>query len=68
MNDDDDLPERSCVDCRRSSPAQASEYTLISTRYGWRLTKETAPDGRAVLEWRCPECFAKHRGKAKAAR
>jgi hypothetical protein len=66
MSDEDDTPERRCVDCRRPAPEQASEYTLISSRYGWRLTKATSTAGETVLEWRCSECFAQYRTRAGA--
>jgi hypothetical protein len=30
-------------------------------KYGWRLTRTTADDGTAVLEWRCPKCWLLYR-------
>jgi len=58
-------PDRSCVDCGCSAPADASEYTLFSKKYGWRLTREISATGELVLEWRCPGCFAKVRSKGE---
>lgn len=58
--------ERRCADCGRTSPADASEYTLIGSRYGWRLSQRKDAGGRVVLEWRCAECHAKSRGKRGA--
>lgn len=67
MSEHDDANERRCVDCHRASPETASEYTLISIRYGWRLTRGRTSDGRTVLEWRCRDCFAAHRARAANA-
>jgi hypothetical protein len=58
------MPKRSshaCVDCGTRVPPQDDESALISMKYGWRLTRTTAPDGAAVLEWRCPKCWAAFR-------
>jgi hypothetical protein len=55
--------ERKCVDCGHLAPENVSEYTLISSRYGWRVTRANAQDGRNLLEWRCRKCFAVHREK-----
>jgi hypothetical protein len=63
MNDAEEVTQHQCVDCSRHSPREASEYTLFSSEHGWRLTKGILPSGAAVLEWRCPDCFAIHRGK-----
>ncbi len=52
--------EPSCVDCQARAPAVDS-FTLIGQDHGWRLSKANAKDGRDVIEWRCPECFAKRR-------
>jgi hypothetical protein len=60
--------ERHCVDCGIRSPSQVSEYTLIGSRYGWRLTKTARPDGRPLLQWRCRGCFADYRAKADSSR
>jgi hypothetical protein len=62
MSDDSSLNEeasgpRLCVDCRTVSPATQTSYTLISARYGWRLSFGAGKDGRKVAEWRCPACW-----------
>ena len=54
-----------CVECGIGSPDTNTNYTLIS-RTGWRLTRGQGTDGAVVMEWRCPECWAKH--KAAPAR
>ena len=46
-----------CRDCRTRAPVTDTNYTLISSRYGWRLTRKTAPDGTFSVEWRCPRCW-----------
>jgi hypothetical protein len=61
MSGEDEVTKHECVDCAQRSPGQASEYTLFSSRYGWRITKHTLPSGKLTIEWRCPECFSKRR-------
>jgi hypothetical protein len=53
--------ERRCSDCASLSPPGVSEYTLISSRFGWRVTKATTSLGTPVLRWHCASCFAKRR-------
>ncbi|MGH7298051.1 MAG: hypothetical protein ACRELB_24135 [Polyangiaceae bacterium] len=55
-----------CVDCGTHVPPQDDESALISMKYGWRLTRTTADDGTAVLEWRCPKCWVLYREKRAA--
>jgi len=50
---------QTCVDCGKSSPATETDYTLISSQFGWRLRRERLPDGNVLFEWRCPQCWAK---------
>ncbi|WP_437675795.1 hypothetical protein [Sorangium sp. So ce131] len=52
-----------CVDCGTAAPKTETNYTLISSRYGWRLTRTLDADGRRTLEWRCPGCYALFRSK-----
>jgi hypothetical protein len=54
-------PPHSCVDCGTHVPPQDDESSLISMKYGWRLTRTVADDGEATLEWRCPRCWVKYR-------
>ena len=59
--DDASAPHRYvCVSCRTVSPEVQTEYTLISARFGWRLTR-FARAGKVVYEWRCPPCWAKYK-------
>jgi hypothetical protein len=53
-----------CVDCKRQSPPTESNFTLISARHGWRLTRMRDQTGRSTGQWRCPDCWKKHRGGA----
>lgn len=47
-----------CVDCTALSPAVASNFTLISSRFGWRLHRYLdAQTHRTRMEWRCPHCW-----------
>jgi hypothetical protein len=59
MSDDasDQSSRHHCVDCGVLSPETETNYTLISARYGWRLTRKVDPSGRTQMEWRCPRCW-----------
>lgn len=47
-----------CVDCQVLSPAVESNFTLISSRFGWRLHRYIDKASRqAKLDWRCPHCW-----------
>ena len=53
-----------CIDCSAPAPETAqSDSTLISTRYGWRLSLNKSLDGTRVPIWRCPACWAAFRGR-----
>jgi hypothetical protein len=58
LGDPDD--GRVCVDCSALAPAPDENTTLISMKYGWRLKRKSTAAGY-VMEWRCQECWAKHR-------
>src|SRR5258706_8098621 len=51
----------SCVDCGAAAPDTDSEFTLISSPFGWRLVRTRNEDGSFVFEWRCPACWARHK-------
>ncbi|MGC4092464.1 MAG: hypothetical protein QM756_32220 [Polyangiaceae bacterium] len=57
----DTLGRNRCVDCSTLSPKTDTNYTLISARHGWRLTRQVDESGRNVLQWRCPRCWEKYR-------
>jgi hypothetical protein len=46
------------------SPPTETNYTLISPRHGWRLTRSLDKEGRKLAEWRCPQCWARHKSPA----
>jgi hypothetical protein len=50
-----------CVGCGESAPETNTNYTLISTDFGWRLMRRTLPTGEKVAEWRCPNCWRAHK-------
>ena len=52
---------RACHDCGANSPATDTSYTLISQRFGWRVTKETESDGTLIAIWRCPVCWSEYK-------
>jgi len=43
MEETEDLKRsvQTCVDCNAQSPQTETNFTLISARYGWRLSLET---------------------------
>lgn len=56
-----------CASCGKKAPKTETEYTLISSRYGWRLSREKAPDGTYTVKWHCPACWRNLKAaKAKA--
>jgi hypothetical protein len=58
----------SCVDCGVAAPETSTKDALISTSFGWRLHRGALPEGGHALEWRCPECWRKHRQAVGVAR
>lgn len=46
-----------CADCQVEAPTTDTNYTLISSRYGWRMTRVEQRDGRRAMQWRCPQCW-----------
>lgn len=55
---------RECVDCKTRSPETQTNYTLISSRHGWRLTRNFDREGNKVMEWRCPTCWTRYKSRA----
>ncbi len=53
-----------CVDCGAASPTGNGDETLISVKYGWRLSRTPDGAGGYVFEWHCRACWL----KAKQAR
>jgi len=52
-----------CVVCGIESPKTETNYTLISAKFGWRLSRRPGPDGTFIVEWRCADCWSKHKEK-----
>jgi hypothetical protein len=50
-----------CVGCQKQSPTAQTDYALISTKFGWRLTRKISAEGTLVLEWRCPACWFEYK-------
>jgi hypothetical protein len=67
INMDDEIcrATRRCSDCDCVAPTVATDFTLISARHSWRLTR-TIENGTMTLHWRCAPCWAKHK-EAKQA-
>ena len=49
---------RVCTDCKTESPEVETNYTLISARHGWRLSRTLDARGKLLMQWRCPRCWA----------
>jgi hypothetical protein len=49
-----------CTDCDVVAPRSDTNHTLVSS-FGWRLSRRVEPNGKYILEWRCPECSRKQR-------
>ena len=63
-DDDDDsppAPTRVCMDCASCAPPTDTNFTLISAKFGWRLTRTVDANGRASINWRCPACWERHK-------
>lgn len=61
MGEEEENSSKVCIDCGARSPPTNTAYTLISSRFGWRLSRRRTESGELVLEWRCPECWAKYK-------
>jgi hypothetical protein len=53
-----------CVDCKTRAPETATNYTLIGSQHGWRVTRTRRPDGSVLVEWRCASCWKAHKQAA----
>jgi hypothetical protein len=63
-NDWTSVNERpTCADCGATAPPTHTNYTLIGSSHGWRLTKGQNAGGAMEMQWRCPKCWERHRGK-----
>ena len=56
-----------CIECGASAPDTNTNYTLISTSFGWRLTRRVLPDGAVNVEWRCTTCWRKQKARPAAS-
>jgi hypothetical protein len=52
-----------CIKCGKKSPKTDTDYTLISQRYGWRLSREKRA-GVYEVQWYCPSCWATRKASA----
>jgi hypothetical protein len=58
---------QTCSDCGKRSPETETNYTLISSAFGWRLSKEPNGTLEPLVKWRCPECWKKFKASSKSA-
>ena len=56
-----------CVDCAAIAPETNTSHTLISASFGWRLTRKQLKDGSYRAEWRCANCWRKHKEATQSA-
>ncbi len=69
-DDDDSISKESqrqkvCVDCGTLSPPTDVSFTMISARFGWRLVRSVDAAGNALVEWHCPQCWARIKGRSE---
>lgn len=50
-----------CKDCGAIAPETDTAYTLIGSRFGWRLKYVVDGAGKRIPEWRCDECARRER-------
>lgn len=55
-----------CESCKALAPRTNTNFTLISSQHGWRLTFEHE-NGRRVPIWRCPKCWQAYKAKTSGA-
>jgi len=56
-----------CVQCAALAPPTDTNYTLISAKFGWRLSREVRADGTLLMEWRCPTCWEQYKSAKRGA-
>jgi hypothetical protein len=52
---------QTCIDCKRTSPPNRTDQTLLSASHGWRLLRVSNPDGSFSLQWRCAACWSRYK-------
>lgn len=58
---------RTCNDCGVMAPETNTSHTLISSSFGWRVTRHMGRSGMFVMEWRCASCWKKHKAASTPA-
>jgi hypothetical protein len=61
------LERPSCVGCGETAPETNTNDTLISTAFGWRMTRHTQPSGEKVVEWRCQSCWREYKAPTRTS-
>lgn len=56
-------PSYVCVDCKTPAPKREVDTPLLSTRFGWRLTRLKTASGLTWIEWRCPVCWHAYKSR-----
>jgi hypothetical protein len=62
------LQSEACATCGKKPPTVDTNYTLFSSKFGWRLSKQRNADGTVHIDWLCPDCWKAHKsGSVRAA-
>jgi hypothetical protein len=62
------LQSEACATCGKKPPPVDTNYTLFSSKFGWRLSKHRNAAGVVHIDWLCPECWKAHKsGTVRAA-
>jgi hypothetical protein len=56
-----------CVGCSKRLSEVDTSSSLVSLKFGWRLTRRRDANGSSGSEWRCPECWQAHKARVAAA-
>ena len=63
--------QRQCCDCgiappRSNNEADPESTSLISMRYGWRVSRREESTGEFTIEWRCPDCWRRYKSQLES--
>ncbi len=61
------LQPEACATCGKTPPTVDTNYTLFSSKFGWRLDQHRNADGTIHIDWLCPDCWkARKTGPSRA--
>jgi hypothetical protein len=56
-----------CIGCAKPLPESETSFSLISSKFGWRLTRRRDANGSMGSEWRCPDCWQAYKARVAAS-